>query len=231
MKKLLALGLLLGSSAAFAEAGGYVNGGFSLSSYNGKYDDGFELDLDPGRGFNLQGGVRFSPGIDVRLSFDQVKHDGGDALDDGNLLFSFDDEVTISEFRLGVYFAPPPKRTVGFRVGGGYIRQSFKIEGFGSDTDTANGLFGEGAVLIDAGKVVTFDLGGTLFVNEHDEDGTSVGVEAHAMAVFHAGPVDIGAGYRYQAINTQFDDDDNLDESIGELRLTIGGSWGFPKAP
>src|SRR5262245_243412 len=106
MKKLLFALALLASPAVFAQeggqkVGGYVNGGLSFASYELEDSDDFGLELEGGTGFNLTGGFRFSPGFQLRAQFTQTKHDGGDFTFDGDFDGSFDEEVTLSEFRAG----------------------------------------------------------------------------------------------------------------------------------
>ncbi|HTE42808.1 MAG TPA: outer membrane beta-barrel protein, partial [Steroidobacteraceae bacterium] len=103
MKKLFALAFLF-ASPAFAEVGGYVNGGLSIGSYQNEFSDSEEgIELDTGTGFNITGGLRFSPGFEARLSYMQTNHDGGDFTDDGDFDGEFDEEVTLSDFRAGVF--------------------------------------------------------------------------------------------------------------------------------
>jgi hypothetical protein len=232
MKKLFALALLF-ASPAFAEVGGYVNGGLSIGTYQNEGTDSEQgLELDTGTGFNLTSGLRFSPGIEVRLSYFKTNHDGGEFTDDGDFDGDFDTDVTLDDFRLGVFYYKAPLRTFGFRVGGGFVKLGYDFDE--SDKITTDGLFFEGAALINAGRLVTFDIGAGLLATESDdEDSESVGFEFGLNAIFHAGPVDIGVGYRVLGLGTEFDDedyDDELAEVFGEFRITIGGKWGYPKA-
>jgi hypothetical protein len=228
MKKFLVSILLLASPAAFAQVGGYLNGGLSIATYENEDSEDFGIELDTGTGFNLTGGIRFSPGFDVRLSYVQTTHDGGDLTFEDDFDGSFDDEVKLSEFRAGFFYAMTPK-PVGFRVGGGYTEQGFEFED--EDEFTTDGLFLEAALVVNAGKFVTFDIGGTFLALEDEEDGETGGFEFNVKSLFHVGPVDLGVGYRLLGMHTEYDEDDyELDEVYGEFRLTIGGSWGFPKA-
>src|SRR5262245_39325481 len=231
MKRIAIVTMLLAAPAAFAETGGYIYGGANFAGHDVDLNDGTTLEFEPGNGFNVKGGVRFSPGVDVQFSLTQNKHDGGDQVIGAGVSRHFDTELTFSELRLGAFYAPPQSSTVGFRVGGGYIRQAHDLDTPGFDAEIANGLFAEGAVLIDAGKVVTFDLGSSVFASEHDDDhsGRSVGLDLHAYVFFHTGPVDFGVGVRGQGIGTEYDDGDSIDERLAEFRLMIGGSWGYPK--
>jgi len=228
MKKLMAFIVFAFPIIANAEVGGFINGGLSFTSFEAEDNFGDRVELDDGTGFNVTGGIRFKPGLMAKLSYSYAEYDGGDLFLNNRFVGSFDDEVNADELRIGFYYAPPERRVIGFRVGGGYERVSIDIPSVFSDESKTDGLFAEGAILINAGRIVTFDIGGALMAMEDEDSNDSAGAEFRAGAVFHVGPVDLGLAYRALAINTEYDDGDEEDDTIGELRLTIGGAWGYP---
>lgn len=225
--KLCGLLLAVVPQLGFAAAvGGFVNGGFSSVTFSGEVG-GDTIDLEDGNGFNVTGGVRFKPGLMVRAGFSSSNHDGGVFCISGSGCTNFSDEVDLEEFRLGVFYAPQVNDVVGFLIGGGYESLSFQVEG--SPESDPDGTFFEGAVLLNAGRVVTFDIGGAVFALEDDDGFETDGTEFRVGATFHAGPVDIGVGWRGIYLETDYGGGDIEEDDVGEARLTIGGSWGYPK--
>jgi hypothetical protein len=208
---------------AHADVGGFIEGGLSRVSAE-ETDPPFRAELDDGTGLNIAGGIRWAPGFMVKASYSMSEHDGGDLFQNGRRLGSFDDEVTAEELRIGFYWAPLHETTIGYRVGGGYENTMIDIATLG-DNET-DGFFVEGALLIKAGQVVTFDLGGAIMATEDDDSNDTDGLELHVGAKFHAGPVDIGAMYRHIEFTTDAGGVD-VDDEFGEFRVTIGGSWGY----
>lgn len=222
MKKLILAAALAAPFAVHAEVGGFVEGGLATVSGQ-ETDPPFKVELDDGLGINLAGGLRWSPGFMVKIAYSMSEHDGGE-ISSGNLRANFDDEVTAEELRIGFFWAPLHEETVGFRIGGGYENTLIEIDSFGeSETD---GVFVEGALLVRAGDVVTFDFGGALIKTEDEDNNDTDGVEFRIGAKFHLGPVDLGVAYRHLEFSTDVDGTD-VDDEFDELRVTIGGSWGW----
>lgn len=223
------VGLLLAVLPQFVYAdtvGGFINGGLSSVSFDAEFTDG-SIELEDGRGLNLTGGIRFKPNLMVRAGITSSNHDGGVICISGSGCTNFTDEVDLEETRVGVFYAPQVNDVFGFRVGGGYESVSFQFES--SPESESDGIFLEGAVLLNAGRVVTFDIGGAFFALE-DEDGFDTdGTEFRVGATFHAGPVDIGVSGRGLYLETDYGGGDTEEDNIGEARLTVGGSWGYPK--
>jgi hypothetical protein len=255
MKKLLAVVIMAAPLVAQAEVGGFIEGGVNFTAL--RIEDDFDsrvenrIEFDDGTGFNLTGGLRFTPGLMLKASYSFSEHDGGDVFRNGRRIFAFDNEIEADELRVGFYYAPPQKRVVGFRVGGGYERVSIDAPDFMADEAKTDGLFVEAALLLNAGQVASFDIGGAVMAMEDDRDNDAVGLEFRAGVTFHTGPVDIGLAYRFLGIatdNYDFDDDSYYDDDyyyydyeeeyssrydqssvISELRLTVSGKWGYPK--
>lgn len=223
---LAAMALLAIPTVASADtAGGFFYGGLNFTNYTEEYSDGSQLELDSGGGLHLNGGLRFGPGLMLSASYSTSSHDGGDYCDAGCL--RFDEKIELDEFRLGFYYAPPQASVVGFRVGGGYEKVGLEVPAFDVST-TTKGPFVQGVLLLKAGPVALFDLGLALMVLEDDDGNDSGGAEFKAGVTFHTGAVDLGLSYRSLALNTVYAGGDEVDSVYGELRLTIGGTWGYP---
>lgn len=284
MKKLLALGLLLASPAAFSSQLGLVQGGTTAATmtvdeegnldaaidgnkdkFDEEFDDDFDDERDSGDryntssgiggfvqggvggavdyviyddddsyeqtdagvGFNLEGGLRFAPGFEVKLSYAVTSHDGIETYDeDDDLIASDDSDVRLDDFRAGFFFAPPPRSIFGYRVGLGYVRQGADYED-ASEVYETDGFFLEGGLSLDLGRFVTINANGGYLKMEDDYDGDINGGEFKAGALFHAGPIDIGLSWRVMALSYDYDDSDGFKELYYDYRLTIGGSWGY----
>lgn len=223
----LVLFAFLGIAHAAENVGGFVAGGLSSGKLTEQDDPyTYEVDTDSGGGLNLTGALRFRPGIMVRAGFDSIRADGGTACVLGSGCSSFGNDVDVHETRLGVFYAPPMHKVLGFRVGGGYERVSLEIQGSGKGV--SDGGFIEGALLINAGRIVTFDVGAALLSLTDDNDEHVRGGEFAAAAIFHAGPVDIGVSGRGLHFETDVSGSSStVSDDFSEGRLTVGGQWGY----
>jgi hypothetical protein len=228
MKIKLAMVLLLMSPAVFAEVGGYIDGGPTVAFYEFEDSDDFRLEFDTGVGYSLAGGLRFTPGLNLHATYRHVEHRGGDVYFDDDKIDTFDEDLELSDLRIGFHYAPPVEKVVGFRVGAGYVRQTFEIDAPGSDELVTDGGFFEGGLIVKPAQFITLDVGGGLLAMKDDEDGDAFGLEVRGQATFHFGALDLGLGGRWTLVNTEYEDDFDLEEEFGEIRFTIGGSWGYP---
>ncbi|TJY58185.1 porin family protein [Sinimarinibacterium sp. CAU 1509] len=205
--------------------GGYLEGGLSAAHFEIETSDNTTIELDDGAGFNLLGGIRFAPGLMLNVAYTQTDHSGGEVHQPGSADSSFGYDVSLQELRAGLFYAPPHTRVFGFRAGAGYEKITFDLD-FG-DYD-ADGVFGEGALLIKAGRIATFDLSGALMVLDGDGADEIGGAEFRSGVRFHVGAVDLGLAYRVLALHFEYDDGSDEDDLYEELRLTIGTRWGYP---
>jgi hypothetical protein len=230
--KILSLAVLPLAAPAWAQTqtasgpvGGFIEGGLSLAHFEAEASDDTEVELDDGTGFNLRGGIRFTPGLMLNLAYTQTDHSGGEVRQPGFGTTDFDDDVSLQELRAGFYYAPPHTRVFGFRAGAGYEKVTIDFD-FG-DYD-ADGVFGEGALLIKAGRVATFDISGALMVLDADGADEIGGADFRSGVRFHVGVVDLGLAYRVLALHYEYDDGSDEDDVYEELRLTVGTHWGYP---
>jgi hypothetical protein len=211
-----------------SRVGGFVQGGVGGALDYLKYDDDDSYDqTEAGVGFNLEGGLRFAPGFEVKLSYSVTSHDGTDYYDEYDDLISSDDaDVSFDDFRAGFFFAPAHRSIFGYRVGLGYVRQGTDYED-ASEVYEIDGFFLEGGVSLDLGRYVTINANGGFLKMADDYDTDIGGGEFKAGALFHAGPIDIGLSWRVMILSYDSDDFVDSDELYYDYRLTVGGSWGY----
>lgn len=227
MRSALCIGLLsLVASTVTADSsvGGFVLGGLSFAGFESEDSSGDRLELDNGVGINLSGGIRFRPAMMVKADFTYTDHDGGEF---SQPAISFSDDVELSEFRLGFFWAPPHNSVAGIRLGGGYQNFSFEVPSSDFENDL-DGLFLEAAVLLKAGDVTVFDLGGALMGLEDDNGEDASGLELRGGVTFKAGPVDIGATLRTLMLDTDFSGGGSAEDTYTDFRITVGTTWGYP---
>lgn len=211
--------------ASAADVGGFAHGGLSVGSYSVNNSYGFAYDSDTGTGFSLSGGIRFESGLMLRGGYCEISHDD-DALCDSGGCFRFPEKLSTSESRVGVFYAPSQQGVTGFRVGGGYEAIRVEPDSFFNKSD---GGFLEAALLLNAGRVVSFDVSGSLMSLRDNRDQSVRGMEVRTGAIFHAGPVDIGISGRALSFKTEINRGGTVKERVREATLTIGGAWGFPQ--
>ena len=91
-----------------------------------------------------------------------------------------------------------------------------------------DGLFLESALLLKAGDITAFDLGGALMSLDGDNDEDVFGLEFKAGVSVSAGPVDIGASLRTLFLDTDFSSGESSEDTYTDLRITVGTTWGYP---
>lgn len=229
MRTLLAALLFALPAIASADpVGGFVRGGLSLTGFEEEDSFGNRIELDGGGGINLTGGVRFEPGLSIKGAWTHSEHDGGEYDFPGLGSGTFEEDSEIDEFRFGVYYEPPMTRMIGFRAGGGYEGMRVDIPALTYELEF-DGVFVEGAVLFKVGRIVTFDAGLAFMGLEDNFDQDAGGAEIRFGALFDTGPLDIEVVYRGLNINTEYDfGGGDVDDTFGELRVSIGGAWGYP---
>ncbi len=221
--------VLLVPTISYADSfGGFVSAGYNSGSFSVK-DDPYtvKIDLEDGRGGNLTGGVRFRPGIMLRASLDSTTHEGFTACAAGSGCMDFSDEFKRTESRFGVFYAPQFNRVLGLRAGLGFEKITIEAPTVSSTDAASDGRFFEIALLLNAGKAVTFDIGGASFDLENDDAEDVKGAEVAIGATFHAGPVDIGLMGRAISLETELNGGGTVTEDFSEGRVTIGTSWGY----
>ena len=227
--RIAAFALLLAPQALFAAEGStaFVRGG--LSSVGFEQNDSprtYSLKADDGGGLNLSGGLRLDNGFALRADFVGSSHDGGRLCVSGLGCGNFDDDIDVGEGRLVFLWAPQLSEHVMLEVGGGF-------ESISADTGDVESKIGgivlEGSLVFPATEVWTFNVGLALMSLEDDDTHEDVtGGEFRAGVIADVGPVEIGAMLR--GLGLEQDDDDSsstIETGVGELRLTIGGSWGL----
>lgn len=232
MKQTLAwLTLVMAPSLAQAQAdsvGGFFELGASGSTFSVTDDDPqtFKLDFDDGGGASVAGGIRFKPGLMVRANYDRTRYDGGSDCTIPGSCVRFDDRLTRSESRLGVFFAPQITPMVGVRAGLGWQWINYEIRTTGFDM-TEDGLFVEVAGLFNVGRIVTFEAGGAVSGLQNDNDEDVGGAEYLLGAIFHTGPVDIGVHARGQRLETKFQGGGKGMEEFSSFLVSVGTHWGY----
>jgi hypothetical protein len=212
--------------------GGFVIFGLSSGRFREEDDSPstYEIESENGGGINLAAALRFEPGLMVRGSYVKTVAEEYESCDrTTGVCGTFDEDLVVRQERIGVFFAPPLHgRPVGFRAGGGYA--SFMREARDSNNEIrSDGGFIEGAIVIDAGRVVTFDAGLVLLGLDNDF-GDAGGAEIFGNAMFHAGPVDVGIGMRSLAFTTEVDgtaSDYEFTQGYAEGRVMVGMQWGY----
>jgi len=220
----IALLLIAPSSHAADGSTAFIRGG--LSSVGFKSDaPGARLEADRGGGLNLSGGLRLDNGFAVRADFVGSTHDGGTACISGGGCGSFDDDLELGEGRLVFLYAPMLSDTVGLEVGGGFESVSAEVPSLDYESKSG-GLVLEGALVFLRGDTFRFRLGLALLGLEDDETNEDVsGGELSAGFIADVGSVDLGAMIR--GLHLEGDDPDSAETDVGELRLTIGTTWGL----
>lgn len=206
--------------------GGFVTVGLSSGKLHEEDDPyTYEVDPDAGGGLNLTGGVRFKPNIMVRLGLDGVTSDSGKACVSGSGCTAINTDVKVRETRADAFYAPPMGRRFGWRVGGGYERISVEFNG---TRNVMDGVIIEGGFLVNAGKVVTFDIG-LAAMGLQDDFGQDVGGgEFSGTALFHIKSFDLGVTGRAVGLETDVTGSGSkVKDDFSEVRLTAGWQWGY----
>lgn len=208
--------------------GGFFEIGASGSTFSVTDDDPqtFKLDFDDGGGGSIAGGVRFWPSLMVRANYDRTRYDGYTDCTIPGSCVRFDDRLTRSESRLGVFFAPQITPVVGVRagIGGQWIKYEIRATSFDMRED---GVFVEVAGLFNAGRIVTFEAGGAVSGLKNDNDEDVGGAEYLLGAIFHTGPVDLGVHARGQRLETDLQGGGKGIEKFSSLLVSVGGHWGY----
>lgn len=223
MKHVLCAALaLLAASAAQAETvASTIHGGIGVAFREPSDDppyDQLQLEYDTGTVLHVDVASHYPYGLLLRVSYSYTLYDALTAL--GGLAVTKDIEQ--HHARGGVFFSPWRRSGVRYRVGGGYV-YDHEDHDAPSEELTQDGGFVEAGVTFDAGAHVTLDFAAAGLKLEGDDDYDAEGAEVRTGAAFHAGAVDITLGGRYLALQRE----SPFDEELFELRLGIGGSWGY----
>jgi hypothetical protein len=221
MKVLAAgLALLLTGTAHAEEVAGRIEGGIGMAfrePSNAPPYDQLRLEYDTGTVLLAAVASHYEYGLLVRVDYAYTLYD---TLTGSGLAIA--EDIEQHDARGGVFYAPWPRGPVSFRIGGGYAYAN-------EDTDrpegerSQDGGFVEAGLTVQAGKGVRFDIAAAGLKLEGDDDYDAEGAELRAGAAFDTGPLDITVGARYVAWQRE----SPFDEELFELRLGLGGAWGY----
>lgn len=226
MKHLLCAVLaLFAADAARAETvASWIHGGVGAAwrepSDDPPYDQ-LQLEYDTGTVLHADVASHYPYGLMLRVSYAYTLYDGLTAL--GGLAVV--EDIEQHHARAGAFFAPWRRGGLGYRVGGGYV-YDHEDHDEPEQERSQDGGFVEAGLTFDAGPRVTFDLAVAGLKVEGKDDYDAEGTELRALAAFHTDSVDITLGGRYLALQRE----NPVDEEVFELRLGLGGSWGYPEA-
>ena len=222
MKHALALLCLLAAGRALAEdVAGRIDGGIGMAlrepSHAAPWDQ-LRPEYDNGTLLHASVASHYDYGLLVRLDYAYTFYD---ALTGANGL-AIAEDIEQHDARGGVFYAPWPDRPVGFRIGGGYAYAQEDVDNPEGEQQQDGG-FVEGGLTVRAGKRVTFDVALAGLKLEGDDDYDAEGTELRGGVAFDTGPLDLTFGARY----IDWQRESPFDEELFELRIGIGGAWGY----
>jgi hypothetical protein len=207
--------------AALAEdVAGRVEGGIGIAfrePSNAPPYDQLQLQYDTGTVLHATVASHYEYGMLVRVDYAYTLYD---ALTASGL--SIAEDIEQHDARGGVFYAPWPRGPVSFRIGGGYAWAQEDADE-PAEERSQDGGFVETGLTVRAGKAVRFDIAAAGLKLEGDDDYDAEGAELRAGAAFDTGPLDVTLGARYVAWQRE----DPFDEELFELRIGLGGAWGY----
>lgn len=223
-RALLALLALLVPIAAPAEdVASTLHGGVGAAwrepSEDPPYDQ-LTLEYDTGTVLFLDLASHYDYGLLLRVTYTYTLYDALTAL--GGL--AVEKDIEQHDGRAGLFYAPWPRGAVGWRIGGGYAYGHEDVDQ-PDDGRTQDGGFVEAGLTVRAAPRLTLDFAGAGLKWEGEDDYDAEGAEARVAAIVHTGPLDILVGGRYLRLERE----SPFDEELYELRLGIGGTWGYPE--
>ena len=218
----LALALLVAAPTAVASEG-FVAGGVGVARR--ELDEGplaiLGLEYDDGTVLAAQVGTHYDTGLMLRVDYTYTYYDALTAVN-GTLVLS--EDIQQQETRFGVFYATPVRAPVRLRWGGGYVYADEDAES--QDSRYQDGGFLEGAVAVDAGKRVTFELAAAALKLDGPQDYDAETTAVSGGVALHLGDADLTLDARY----AETDREDWLDEERLELRLGVRTAWNYPES-
>ena len=218
---LMALTLLAAGAAQAEDLASRIEGGIGMAwrepSDDPPYDQS-RLEYDTGTVLHASVASHYDYGLLLRVDYAYTLYDELTGL--GGL--SIAEDIEQHDARGGVFYAPWPRGPVGFRIGIGYAYAE-EDEDSPAAERTQDGGFVEAGLAVQAGERVRLDAAVAGLKLEGDEDYDAEGAELRLGAAFDTGPLDIIVGTRYLAWQRE----SPFDEELLELRLGIGGRWGY----
>lgn len=222
-RALLAAALLAAPAAAAENVASTIHGGVGAAwrepSDDPPYDQ-LTLEYDTGTALFLDVASHYDYGLLMRLTWTYTLYDALTAL--GGL--AIEKDIEQHDGRAGLFYAPWPRGPVGYRIGGGYAYGHEDVDA-PDDGRTQDGGFVEAGFTVRAARRLTLDFAGAGLKWEGDEDYDAEGAEARVAAIVHTRPLDITIGARYLRLEREAP----FDEELYELRVGIGGAWGYPE--
>lgn len=222
MKVLAAgLALLLAGAAQADDLASRIEGGVGIAwrepSDDPPYDQ-LKPEYDTGTVLHASVASHYEYGLLLRVDYAYTLYD--ELSGAGGLAIA--EDIEQHDARGGVFYAPWPRGPVGVRVGIGYAYAE-EDQDAPADDRSQDGGFVEAGLAVQAGERVRLDAALAGLKLEGDEDYDAEGVELRLGGAFDTGALDITVGARYLAWQRE----SPFDEELFELRLGIGGAWGY----
>jgi hypothetical protein len=220
--------LMLGASAGPAHASdpaSWIHGGVGVAWREPSNDPPFDqlrLDYDTGTVLHAEVASHYDTGLLLRLNYAYTLYDALTGA--GGLVI--DKDIEQHDARAALFFAPRGGGTLGWRIGGGYVyaAEDFDAPGSGGER-RQDGGFVEAGLALQAGRAWRFDLALAGLKVEGEGDYDAEGAEARAAAIVDTGPLELSLQLRYLDLQRE----SPFDETVLDLRLGIGGRWGYPE--
>lgn len=220
---LVLLTLLVPATATAEDLASTIHGGVGVAWREPSDDPPFDQltpEYDTGTALFLDVASHYDYGLLLRVTYTYTLYDELTAL--GGLALERDIEQ--HDARAGVFFAPWPRGVLGYRIGGGYAYGHEDVDE-PDDGRTQDGGFVEAGLTVRAARWLTLDVAGAGLKWEGEDDYDAEGAEARIAAIFHTDPLDLVVGGRYLRLEREAP----FDEELFELRVGIGGAWGYPE--
>jgi hypothetical protein len=220
---LVAVALLASTAAAAENVASTIHGGIGAAWREPGGDPLYDqLEYDTGTALFLDVASHYEYGLLMRVTYTYTLYDALTAFD--TLVIGKDFEQ--HDARAGLFYAPWTRGPVGYRIGGGYAWAHEDVDvDEPDDSRTQAGGFVEAGLTARVARWLTLDFAAAGLKWEGDGDYDAEGAEARVAAVIHTRPLDIIVGGRYLRLERE----SPFDEELYELRIGIGGAWGYPE--
>lgn len=221
-RALLALVLLATPVAHAEDVASTIHGGVGAAWREPSEDPPFDqvtLEYDTGTVLFVDVASHYRPGLLLRLSYSYTFYDELTALG-----LALQEDIEQHDGRAGLFYAPWPRGPLAWRIGGGYAHAHEDIDQPKNERSQVGG-FVEAGLTLRAARRLTLDLAGAGLKWEGDGDYDAEGAELRLAAIVHTRPLDVVIGGRYLDLQRE----DRFDEALYELRVGIGGAWGYPE--
>lgn len=215
--------LLVAAPAAADDVGSTIHGGIGAAWRDPGADppyDQLQLEYDTGTLLFLDLASHYDYGLLLRVTYTYTLYDALTAL--GGL--SVEEDIEQHDGRAGLFYAPWSRGPLGFRLGGGYAYAHEDVDAPAGER-TQDGGFVEVGLIVRAARALTLDIAGAGLKWEGNGNYDAEAAELRIGATFHTDPLDLMLGGRY----ARFQRESPADEELYELRLGIGGRWGYPE--